>query len=298
MRRPIAFLVSGLFALALLAAGSLSPVRPVSAATIAPTTTCNNDLGNGGAVCEVTVVNTITPTGGSAVVTVRECQGSAGVPDATCTNTTSPLSEPVTAVTQCNNSINGGGGTLLCSIVVTNNFVGISPSPTVTAATVNQCNGSSSGGGTTRVCDPDPATTSGATITQCNGSANGGGTDLTCTASGTQSSGLTVLINQCNGSSNGGGTRTVCSATMTNNILPAATPTPTPTPVPAPTATAAPTASPGAGPTATPRPTAPNTSTAQLVGGRSGTDLLVVSGLVFLGALSLITVVRRRTRST
>jgi hypothetical protein len=149
------------------------------------------------------------------VVTVRECTGSAGVPDATCTNTTTSLSEPVTAVTQCNDSINGGGGTLLCSITVTNNYVGLSP--TVTGATVNQCVGSVTTG-TVIACDPFPATTSGATITQCNGSGNGGGASLTCTATGTQSTGLAVLINQCNGSSNGGGTRTVCSASMSNVI--------------------------------------------------------------------------------
>jgi hypothetical protein len=200
----------------LLLLGSLAVAGSATAATIAPTTTCNNGVGNGGAVCEVTVVNTITPSGGSAVVTVRECTGSAGVPDATCTNDTSPLTAPVTAITQCNDSINGGGGTLLCSITVTNNFVGLSP--TVTAVTVNQCVGSSTTG-TVMVCNPFPATTSGATITQCNGSANGGGTSLTCTASGTQSSGLTVTINQCNGSSNGGGTRTVCSASMINNVV-------------------------------------------------------------------------------
>lgn len=296
MRRPTIFLVAALFALGLLGAGSTS-VPAVIAATIAPTTTCNNDLGNGGAVCEVTVVNTITPSGGSAVVTVRECQGSAGVPDATCTTATNSLSEPVTAVTQCNNSINGGGGTLLCSITVTNNFVGISPEPTVTAATVNQCNGSVTTG-TERVCSPDPATTSGATITQCNGSANGGGTSLTCTASGTQSSGLAVLINQCNGSSNGGGTRTVCTATMTNNIVPAATPSPTPVPAPTATPMATPSSGSGATPRPTPRPTAPNTSTAQLADGQSGSNLLVVTGLVLLSVLSLVTVARRRTRSS
>jgi hypothetical protein len=215
MRRPLSFLSTGLIALAMMAATSLTTAAPAAAVTIAPTTTCNNALGNGGAVCEVTVVNTITPGGGSAVVTVRECTGSAGVPDATCTNTTTSLSEPVTAVTQCNDSINGGGGTLLCSITVTNNYVGLSP--TVTGATVNQCVGSVTTG-TVIACDPFPATTSGATITQCNGSGNGGGASLTCTATGTQSTGLAVLINQCNGSSNGGGTRTVCSASMSNVI--------------------------------------------------------------------------------
>jgi hypothetical protein len=295
MRRPTTFLMSALFALALLG-GSLGSVSPVSAATIAPTTTCNNGVGNPGgqgAVCQVTVVNTITPSGGSAVVTVRECTGSAGVPETACTNTTSPLSEPVTAVDQCNGSINGGGGVLLCSITVTNNFVGITPSPTVTAVTVNQCAGSGTTG-TVRVCDPD-TTITGATINQCNGSANGGGTSLTCTASGTQSSGLTVLIRQCNDSSNGGGTTTVCSATMTNNILPAATPSPTP--VPAPTATATPAPGATAPPTATPRPTAPPTNTAQLASPPSGSAVLLVLGLVFLGALSLLTVARRQTRA-
>jgi len=224
MTRSLAVLLASLLAVGVLLLGSMAVAGRASAATIAPTTTCNNGFGNGGAVCEVTVVNTITPSGGSAVVTVRECTGSAGVPDATCTNATTPLTAPVTAVTQCNGSINGGGGTLLCSVTVTNNFVGLSP--TVTAVTVNQCVGSVTTG-TVRACNPDPATTSGATITQCNASANGGGASLTCTASGTQSSGLAVTINQCNGSSNGGGTRTVCSASMINNIVAAPTATPT-----------------------------------------------------------------------
>jgi hypothetical protein len=295
MRRPTVFLLSSLFALALLG-GSLGNAPRASAATIAPTTTCNNAVGNAGgqgAVCQVTVVNTITPAGGSAVVTVRECTGSAGVPETACTNTTSPLTEPVTAIDQCNGSINGGGGVLLCSIVVTNNFVGMTPSPTVTAVTVNQCAGSGTTG-TVRVCDPD-TTITGATINQCNGSANGGGTSLTCTASGTQSSGLIVLIRQCNDSSNGGGTTTVCSATMTNNIIPAAA-TPSPTPVPAPTATATPAPGATAAPTATPRPTAPPTSTAQVTSGQSGPSVLLAAGLVLFFALSLLTVARRQTR--
>jgi len=125
------------------------------------------------------------------------------------------VSQPVTAVTQCNGSINGGGGTLLCSVFVTNNFVGFTPS--VTAATVNQCVGSVTTG-TVKACSPYPANTTGAAITQCNGSANGGGTSLTCTATGSQSSGLVVTINQCNGSANGGGTRTVCSARLLNTV--------------------------------------------------------------------------------
>jgi len=227
MPRPLAVLL----ACGLLIFSSLALATGAAAATIAPTTTCNNAVGNGGAVCEVTIVNTITSTGGTATVTVHECQGSAGVPDATCTDTTDTLTEPVTEVNQCNASVNGGGGTLLCSVTVTNNFVDIAAA--ATAVTVNQCVGSGESGaiGTTILCDPFPATTSGATITQCNGSGNGGTlVGLTCSASGTQSAGLAVIINQCNGSTNGGGTRTVCSATIENNSVSGATPAPTATP--------------------------------------------------------------------
>jgi len=204
-----------LFAFTLLTAASLGSILPAAAMTIAPTTTCNNALGNGGAVCEVTVVNTITPSGGSATVTVRECTGSAGVPTAACTIKIQSLTKPVTAVTQCDGSINGGGGTLLCRVTITNQFVGLSPP--VTSATTNQCVGSVTTG-TVKACNPFPATTTGATITQCNGSGNGGGASLTCTATGTQSSGLVVKINQCNGSANGGGTRTVCSAQVSSVV--------------------------------------------------------------------------------
>ena len=270
MHRPLRLLFSGLAAVSLLTAASLFVTAPAKAVVISPTVTCNNGLGNGGAVCETTVVNTITPSGASAVVTVRECVGSAGVPDATCTTTTQPLSEAVTAVNQCDGSINGGGGTLLCSVTVTNNYVGITPAPTVTAATVNQCVGSVTTG-TVRACTPDPATTTGATITQCNGSANGGGASLTCTASGTQSSGLAFIIDQCNGSSNGGGTRTVCSATITNNVL-ATLPTPAPSlPV-----------------------LVPNTNVGDEVAAPMGSAPVIYTGLLVLAALSMTVALRIR----
>jgi hypothetical protein len=229
--RALTVLVRGMFTLALLAAASVITTAPASAATIAPTTTCSNGVDNTGGlglICEVTVVNTITPVGGSAMVTVRECHGAAGDPEAACTTETSVLTEPVTAVTQCNDAINGGGGTLRCSVQVTNNFVGVSPG--ATDATVNQCVGS--GDGITAGCDPFPATTTGATITQCNGSANGGTlVELTCTAGGTMSSTQAVTINQCNGSANGGGALVICSANITNNAVAAS-----PTPVSAPSA--------------------------------------------------------------
>ena len=228
MRRSIAFAASFVLAFSVVAAGFLGSAPAAAAATIAPTTTCSNDVDNTpglGLICEVTVVNTITASGGSGRVTVRECHGAAGDPEAACTNVTTDLTSPVTAVTQCNDATNGGGATLRCSVTVTTNFVGVSPGSS--SATVNQCVGS--GGGISTGCDPFPATTTGATITQCNDSANGGTlVGLTCTATGDTSSANPVLINQCNGSTNGGGALVICSANLVNNAV-AATPTPAPT---------------------------------------------------------------------
>ena len=219
MRRSISFLITGLFAFALLGTASLATASSASAATLATTTTCSNgrdNTGGLGLICQVTIVNRFTASGGSARVTVRECHGAAGDPTAACKTTIRNLTRPVTAVTQCNSSINGGGGTLRCSVRVTNNFIGVSIGRT--AATVNQCVGS--GGGITVHCDPFPAHTTGATITQCNGSANGGTlVRLQCTASGTRPSSHGVRINQCNGSANGGGALVICSASVTNRLF-------------------------------------------------------------------------------
>jgi len=260
MRRSLAILLTG----GLLVLGSLALASAASAATIAATTTCSNGVDNTGGlglICQVSVVNTITASGGSALVTVRECQGAAGDPQAACSTTVTNLTKPVTAVTQCNSSINGGGGTLRCSVQVTNNFVGRSSGST--AATVNQCVGS--GGGITTGCDPYPATTSGAAITQCNGSANGGTlVGLTCTATGTKSAAQRVTINQCNGSANGGGALVICSASIANHSLVTPTPTPT-TPTPTPTTPTTPTPTPTT-PTATPTSTASSRPTGGVQG--------------------------------
>ncbi len=212
MRRSLAVVLTG----ALLLLGSMALASVAVAATAGPTTTCSNgvdDTPGLGLICQVTIVNRITASGGSAKVTIRECHGAAGDPTAACTVKTTNLTKPVTKVTQCNNATNGGGGTLRCSVKVTNDFVGTSPG--ASGVTVNQCVGS--GGGITTGCDPFPATTTGATITQCNGSANGGTlVGLTCTATGTTASAHKVTINQCNGSTNGGGALIICSASITN----------------------------------------------------------------------------------
>jgi len=218
-----------LAALALLVPATFMTISPTAAATIAATTACSNGVDNSGGlglICQVTVVNTITATGGSATVTVHECHGAAGAPSAACTDKTSVLTEPVTTVNQCNDSINGGGGTLRCSVQITSNFYSLSPGST--AVTVNQCVGS--GGGITTGCDPFPASTTSAAITQCNGSANGGTlVGLTCTATGTMAAARALTINQCNGSANGGGALVICSASVLNNAL-SGTPPPGTTP--------------------------------------------------------------------
>ena len=232
MHKPLNYAMRGLFALSLLVPAAMLTTAPVAAsqvaappaafaqvvtATIAATTTCSNGVGNTGGlglICQVTIVNTITGTGGFATVTVHECHGAAGDPSAACTTTTTTLTKPVTAVTQCNDSINGGGGTLRCSVSVTQNLYGLSPGPI--AATVNQCVGS--GGGIATGCNPFPANTTGAAITQCNGSANGGTlVGLTCTATGSLAAAAVVTIDQCNGSANGGGALVICSASTTSN---------------------------------------------------------------------------------
>ena len=218
MRRPFLSrsITIVLTAVALLL-GSLVFAGAATAATkVAPTTTCSNGVDNSGGlglICQVTIVNRITANGGSSSTTVRECHGAAGVPTTACTTTVWNMSRLVTRVNQCNGSINGGGGTLRCSVRVTNNFVGLATG--ASAATVNQCVGS--GGSIANNCDPFPANTTSATITQCNGSANGGTlVRLECTATGTRPSSHSVRINQCNGSANGGGALVICSASIRN----------------------------------------------------------------------------------
>jgi hypothetical protein len=237
MHRSIGYVSRVLIALALLAPLSVIAVTPAAAAhLLAATTTCNNAVGGGGGqgvICEVTIANTFSPTGGSATVKVHECLGAAGAPlDGVCSTTTRNLTQPVTNIDQCNGSVGGGGSTLRCHVVLTNNFYGVTPGST--AATVNQCVGSGAGGivgdgitGNTIHCDPIQDTTS-AAITQCNGSANGGTlVHLNCTASGTMSSARSVIINQCNGSANEGGALVECTTTILDVARPlSALPTP------------------------------------------------------------------------
>jgi hypothetical protein len=283
MRRPLSFLVSGLFAFGLLTATSLGTSGTASAATkVAATTTCSNGVDNSGGlglICQVSIINTITKAGGSSRTTVRECHGAAGDPQASCKTTHWNMNRLVTRVNQCNDSINGGGGTLRCSVRVTNNFVGVKPGSS--SATKNQCVGS--GGGITTGCDPFPATTTGATITQCNGSANGGTlVRLKCTASGSKSSSVSVRINQCNGSANGGGALVICSANITNHVLAASSTATTPTS--------------NSGSTGTSGGLPPTDTASTPAGGSGGTRFPSFAFLIVLAAVSMVATARRFSR--
>ena len=278
MHRARSLIFSGMFTISVLAAGLVMVTSPVSAATLATTTACSNSVDNSGGlglICEVSIVNTYTASGGSAKVTVRECHGAAGAPTAACSTTVRNLTRPVTAVTQCNGSINGGGGTLRCSVRVVNNFFGVRPG--ATAATVNQCVGS--GGGITTGCDPFPATTTGAMITQCNGSANGGTlVGLTCTATGTKSSTRAISINQCNGSANGGGALVICSANVVNRVRAVSSG-----------------GGASSGPSSIPPP---NTSTIDGLDARqSGIIALIPAGLALVSVLAMMAAISSRARS-
>lgn len=237
------FLIRGLAVLALLVPVSVMTATPVAAAPLAATGACATGIGNGGGqgiICDVTIVNTITSTGGSATVTVHECLGSAGSPTDgagghACLTTTTTANAPITAVTQCDGSANGGGGTLRCTVTIDNYFVGVTPGSG--AVTINQCVGS--GDGLTTGCTPFPATTTGAAVTQCNGSANGGNlVQLTCSATGTMATALVVTINQCNGSALGGGALAICTAAMNARVGAPPTTPPVLSPTLSPTSTA------------------------------------------------------------
>jgi len=203
------------FGAALIAFGavmSTAPAQPAAAANIS-FEQCKGVSNTGGLTvqCDVVIVNNLTEnplTTGSIVIV------NGGAPVASA--------DLVTSVNQCNGSANGGGGTLLCTVTITNNIT-VSGASAPTPATINQCNDNQPDGlGTApNLCLPFPATTTGSTITQCNGSGNGGGLVFPsgCTAAGTISSALPVTVNQCNGSANGGGTRIVCSTAIVTNLL-------------------------------------------------------------------------------
>lgn len=185
---------------------------------------CNGDDNSGGLglTCSVEVVNTLNVDTGaeSSVVTTTECHGAANTKPTDCTGpTVTEYNTLTTSVNQCNDSANGAGASLICTVTVTNKVVGDDSKVSAKdAATVNQCVGSGAeGSAPTLNCDPAPANTIDATVTQCNGSANGGGAAnrVECTVPDSFiSAQFPLQINQCNGSANGGGSVVTCSASV------------------------------------------------------------------------------------
>ncbi len=221
-RKVLALLAGVLLAGAMLAVGGTA--QPASAA---PVLQCNGVGGGGGQGydCSVTITNTFDVSTGLGSSTVRTvlCNGAAnttfGAGDCVDSGIL-PFAELTPSVNQCNGTVGGNGGSLYCSVTMTNTIIGAA---TTGIATVNQCIGSLGGGGIVpgSGCDPVQETT-GATVTQCNGSVNGGGGFMQCTVgASTTNTGFDVDITQCNGSAEGTGNLMVCSASITTIVLPA-----------------------------------------------------------------------------
>lgn len=116
---------------------------------------CNGSANGGGSsmICSVTVVNTITGTATTSTAPVNQCVGSLTTGDVrACSPDPATADASVDGVTQCNGSVNGGGGSMTCTV---------SPSTTSNSAfafIVNQCNDSANGGGARIVCTVDIST--------------------------------------------------------------------------------------------------------------------------------------------
>ena len=254
-----AVLAALLVAVAWAGLSAVAFVQPARAANVS-VNQCNgtDNVGGQAVECTVTVTNHLDLATGdtTSAVTVRECHGVAGAPP-TCTSSTVRSGNLLTSVTQCNGSGSGGGGTVTCSVHVTNIIVGRA---TATPGTVNQCIVSGQGGGTapTTECNPLGSTTN-ADVTQCNSSGNGGGGTrrVRCTVAATESAALHVTINQCVGSGNGGGALVICDASIVNDIRAV-----TPTTPPASTASTTPRPSGSVRPSTSNRPTTSRTATA------------------------------------
>ncbi len=244
--------------------------EPRHAVAAATPPQCDGEMNGGGTevACTVTVVNYVTAAGAlsttpSSTLTMTRCVGASGpLSTLTCTTTTTTSSQPVTTIDQCNGSGNGGGGTVICTVTVTNHFTG-SPAA-FTPATVYQgvgsvITGTGAPGTLTPVNTPGITSIAAATVGQCNNSGNGGtsvGFVCIVTAGSTMTSTLPVNVNQCNNSANGGGALTTCTATVMNDIIAApATPTATVAPV-----TATPTVPVTATSTATVAPATPTSA--------------------------------------
>ena len=116
---------------------------------------CNGSDNGGGSTmrCSLTVINTITGGATDSIAPINQCNGSLDTGDVrACTPDPATADASIDGVTQCNGSVNGGGGSMTCTV---------SPATTSNSAfafLANQCNDSANGGGETIVCEVDIST--------------------------------------------------------------------------------------------------------------------------------------------
>lgn len=117
---------------------------------------CNASANGGGATlrCSITVINTITGTATTAAAAINQCVGSLDTGDVrACTPDPATADASVDGITQCNGSVNGGGGSMTCSVLPS-----LTSSNSAFDFLANQCNGSANGGGALIECSVDMST--------------------------------------------------------------------------------------------------------------------------------------------
>lgn len=116
---------------------------------------CNGSANGGGSsmICSVTVINTITGDATTSIAPINQCNGSLDTGDVrACDPDPATADASVDGITQCNGSVNGGGGSMTCTVSTT------STSNSAFAFLVNQCNDSANGGGALIECTVDVST--------------------------------------------------------------------------------------------------------------------------------------------
>ena len=115
---------------------------------------CNSSLDGGGASleCTVTVTNNIVGAATAVPATINQCNDSLTTGDVRLCSPDG-LSTTSADIAQCNNSANGGGSSLTCSVTAG------STTSAALSVTVSQCNYSANGGGSTVICSTSMTTT-------------------------------------------------------------------------------------------------------------------------------------------
>lgn len=133
---------------------------------------CNASANGGGATlrCSITVINTITGAATTAAAAINQCVGSLDTGDVrACDPDPATADASVDGITQCNGSVNGGGGSMTCSVDPS-----LTSSNSAFSFLANQCNGSANGGGALIECSVDMSTV--VLPADAGGGTGGGGT--------------------------------------------------------------------------------------------------------------------------